>query len=179
MSERDLTRLRVLIDLGDNRLTAEAAGTLIGVGRRQALIACAVLSPSAGTRRRWSRGGVVGRAIAGIGETFRQTVLTLVRQHYSDFGPMLAAEKLAARHGLNLGVETLRQWMIADGLWQDRRHRLPSPARRVVMCGTGGNQPADSGFCSRWRQQPPPWLLRWPPALKAAASGGPLRRVGP
>ena len=35
MSERELTRLRVLIDLADNRLTAEAAGTLIGVGRRQ------------------------------------------------------------------------------------------------------------------------------------------------
>ena len=26
-----------------------------------------------------------------------------------------------------MGVETLRQWMIADGLWKDRRHRLPSP----------------------------------------------------
>jgi hypothetical protein len=36
-------------------------------------------------------------------------------------------EKLAARHGLRLGVETLRQWMIGDGLWVDRRHRLPSP----------------------------------------------------
>ena len=23
--------------------------------------------------------------------------------------------------------ETLRGWMIADGLWQDRRHRLPAP----------------------------------------------------
>jgi hypothetical protein len=28
---------------------------------------------------------------------------------------------------LHLGVETLRQWMIADGLWVDRRHRLASP----------------------------------------------------
>jgi hypothetical protein len=36
-------------------------------------------------------------------------------------------EKLAARHGLRVGVETLRQWMMSDGLWKDRRHRLPSP----------------------------------------------------
>ncbi len=50
-----------------------------------------------------------------------------MREHYPDFGPTLAAEKLTARHGLRLGVETLRQWMIADGLWVDRRHRLPSP----------------------------------------------------
>jgi hypothetical protein len=35
MSERELTRLRVLIDLSDRRLTGEAAGTLMGVGRRQ------------------------------------------------------------------------------------------------------------------------------------------------
>jgi hypothetical protein len=28
---------------------------------------------------------------------------------------MLAAEKLAERHGLRVGAETLRQWMIADG----------------------------------------------------------------
>ena len=55
------------------------------------------------------------------------TVLTLVREHYPDFGPTLAVEKLAARQGLHVGVETLRQWMMSDGLWKDRRHRLPSP----------------------------------------------------
>ena len=55
------------------------------------------------------------------------TVLTLVREHYPDFGPTLAVEKLAARQGLHMGVETLRQWMMSDGLWKDRRHRLPSP----------------------------------------------------
>ena len=35
MSERELTRLRVLIDLSDKRLTVEAAATLMGLGRRQ------------------------------------------------------------------------------------------------------------------------------------------------
>jgi hypothetical protein len=61
------------------------------------------------------------------GETFRRTVLALVRERYPDFGPTLATEKLAERHGLKIGVETLRQWMMAEGLWIDRRHRLPSP----------------------------------------------------
>jgi hypothetical protein len=31
MSERELTLLRVLIDLSDKRLTVDAAGTLMGV----------------------------------------------------------------------------------------------------------------------------------------------------
>ena len=35
MSERELSRLRVMIDLADGRLTVEAAGALMGVGRRQ------------------------------------------------------------------------------------------------------------------------------------------------
>jgi hypothetical protein len=35
MSDRELTRLRVMIDLADGRLTPAAAGTLMGIGRRQ------------------------------------------------------------------------------------------------------------------------------------------------
>jgi hypothetical protein len=35
MSDRELTRLRVIIDLSDDRLTVDAAATLMGLGRRQ------------------------------------------------------------------------------------------------------------------------------------------------
>jgi hypothetical protein len=97
----------------------------LGLGRRQVFRlrrAFAARGPSAlasGKRGRPSN--------RKHGESFRRTVLTFVREHYGDFGPTLAAEKLAERHGLKLGVETPRQWMIADGLWIDRRHRLPFP----------------------------------------------------
>jgi len=37
------------------------------------------------------------------------------------------AEKLAEHHGCPVSLETLRGWMIADGLWRDRRHRHPPP----------------------------------------------------
>ena len=47
-----------------------------------------------------------------------------MRERYPDFGPTLAAEKLAELHGLRLGVETLRQWMIEDRIWRRRRDRL-------------------------------------------------------
>jgi len=30
-------------------------------------------------------------------------------------------------HGCRISRETLRQWMIADGIWTDRQHRLPLP----------------------------------------------------
>ena len=35
MSDRELTRLHVMIDLTDGRLTPEAAATLMGLARRQ------------------------------------------------------------------------------------------------------------------------------------------------
>ena len=124
MSDRELTRLRVMIDLSDGRLTLEAAGTLMGIGRRQVFAFVGPLRPVADRVVSRKRGRASNRR---HGETFRRTVLALVREHYPDFGPTLAAEKLAERHGLRLGVETLRQWMMADGLWIDRRHRLPSP----------------------------------------------------
>ena len=54
----------------------------------------------------------------------RTEVLALIRASYADFGPTLACENLAERHGIHLGVETVRQWMLADGIWRDRRQRL-------------------------------------------------------
>jgi Winged helix-turn helix len=125
MSDRELTRLRVMIDLADGRLTVETAATLMSMGRRQVFRlrrAFGAGGPSALVSRK--RGRPSNRT---HGETFRRTVLALVREHYRDFGPTLAVEKLVERHGLRVGVETLRQWMMADGLWTDRRHKLPSP----------------------------------------------------
>jgi hypothetical protein len=59
-----------------------------------------------------------------LGAVFRETVLAIVRERYPDFGPTLAAEKLSELHGLDPGVETLRQWMIDAGLWVRRKDRL-------------------------------------------------------
>jgi hypothetical protein len=59
------------------------------------------------------RGGPSNRALVSV---FRETVLIIVRERYTDFGPTSAAEKLSELHGLDLGVETLRQWMIDSGL---------------------------------------------------------------
>ena len=59
----------------------------------------------------------------------RRRVLRTYRQSYRDFGPTLACEKLAAE-GIDIGVETLRRWLLAEGLWERRRHRDPHRSRR-------------------------------------------------
>jgi hypothetical protein len=68
----------------------------------------------------------------------RTEALALIKANYADFGPTLAAEKLAERHKLQLGVETVRRWMLAEGLWKDRRQRLKpvhQPRRRRDCVG--------------------------------------------
>lgn len=54
---------------------------------------------------------------------FVAQVVYLVTTRYPDFGPTLAREKLAEIHGLQLGLETLRQIMIAHHLWTSRKQR--------------------------------------------------------
>jgi transposase len=61
--------------------------------------------------------------------TFRQDVLRAYRQRYGDFGPTFACEKLA-EEGLEVSADTLRRWLVAEGLWQQRRHRDPHRSRR-------------------------------------------------
>jgi hypothetical protein len=53
----------------------------------------------------------------------RHGALTLVRSRYADFGPTLAGENLAEQHDVAVSTETLRQWMIAGGLWVPRSQR--------------------------------------------------------
>jgi hypothetical protein len=48
----------------------------------------------------------------------------LLRTRYHDFGPTLAQEKLTIE-GVSLSVESGRQLLIAEALWQPRRARRP------------------------------------------------------
>ena len=56
-------------------------------------------------------------------EGIREYAVELVRSHYADFGPTLAAEMLLSKHALRASRETLRKWMVADGIWRSRSQR--------------------------------------------------------
>jgi hypothetical protein len=45
-------------------------------------------------------------------------------RQWHDYGPTLAAEELAAEHGLRAGKETLRKWLLQAGLWKAHRARV-------------------------------------------------------
>ena len=73
-----------------------------------------------------------------ISEAVREQFIGLVRENYSDFGPTLACEYLASRHGYGGSAETLRGWMIEAGLWKAKRsrvRRIHSPRERRSRLG--------------------------------------------
>jgi hypothetical protein len=53
----------------------------------------------------------------------RRAVLAIIREWCWDFGQTLVAEKLQEVHGITLGRETLRLWMIEAALRRDRKQR--------------------------------------------------------
>ena len=102
----------------------EDAAQLIGLGRRQ------VFRLLKGIRKDGPAGLISKRrgrpSNRRLPPAYRDLAMALVRERYADFGPTVAAEKLTELHGFGISRETLRHWMIEDGLWIDRRRRLPS-----------------------------------------------------
>lgn len=127
MSQRERDRLKVMASvLSGDRTQVEAARLLIRSVRQVRRI----------QRRLEGEGdrGIVhklrGRPSNNRKEqALRRVVLRLYRQDYHDFGPTLAAEKLLQR-GLVVCDETLRQWLLAEGLWSRKRKRDTHRQRR-------------------------------------------------
>jgi hypothetical protein len=136
MSGKEFSRLDVLLDVEAGRLTVGEACAVMDLGRRQVFRLLAAFRAHGATglvsRRRGRPSN--NRLPAAV----RDLILALVRERYADFGPTLACEKLAQLHGCRVSRETLRKWMIADGLWLDRHRRLPSlhqPRNRRARVG--------------------------------------------
>lgn len=69
---------------------------------------------------------------------FRAHVLSIIREEYADYGPQLIKESLEENDGIQLARETIRRWMVEEGLWvPDRaaRRLLHQPRKRMQRPG--------------------------------------------
>jgi hypothetical protein len=128
MSKRERRRLEVLSQVGSKQLTLQKGSELLGIGYRQ-------------MKRVWRRyqvegdAGLVhqlrGRKSNRRGDArLRKRVLARYVKQYGDYGPTLAAECLA-EEGLVVPVQTLRRWLLAEGLWSRQRQRKQHRRRRA------------------------------------------------
>lgn len=135
MSGRELRRVHVLRQVVAQQLTQREASELLGLTVRHIRRLCHRLRTAgdAGLAHR-GRGKPSNRRIP---EKMKAKVLQLYEQQYGDFGPTLAAEKLAERDGITLSAETLRGWLLAKGVTHFRRRKRPHRAWRARKAHVG------------------------------------------
>ena len=133
MSERELKRAAVLAQVKSGAWTIVEGAERMEISYRQAKRLW----------KRYQRKGAAGLAHVSAGRTsnrakpkkVRRKVVRLIRQKYSGevgmrFGPTLAAEHLASEDQIELSVTTVRQWMLAEGLWSRARKARQHRKRR-------------------------------------------------
>src|SRR6059036_1275853 len=131
----ELDRLQLMTRIAERRLTRRRAAELLGLSERQVrrLSGAFAHAGAAGLASR-RRGRPSNRRLA---DATREQALALLREHYADFGPTFAHQKLTEEHQLVLSVETLRGWMIAADLWVPRTQRArrsyPPRPRRAFL----------------------------------------------
>ena len=69
--------------------------------------------------------GLRGRSNRRIDEKQQKRAVEILKgEVYQGFGPTLASEYLAKKHGIEVSKETARKWMKAAGLWRARKQRV-------------------------------------------------------
>ena len=135
MSVKELRRVHVIRQTRERKLTQVEAATLLGLTPRhiRRLLARVEQAGDQGLAHR-GRGKPSNRRIS---ERVKTKALKLYENQYGDFGPTLAAEQLAKRHGITLSDETLRGWLLAKGTTHFQRRKRPHRAWRERRAHVG------------------------------------------
>src|SRR6202022_1718035 len=133
MSGKELRRAGVLARVKSGELKLVNAAEMMGMSYRQTKrLAKRYREEGAKGLQHGSAGRESNRRKA---KKFRERVLRLVGKKYSGeegerFGPTLAAEHLASDDHVEVNAQTLRRWMLSEGLWNRARKRRMHRQRR-------------------------------------------------
>ncbi len=135
MSGKELQRVHVIRQVLEKQVTQRDAAVCLGLSDRQ------IRRLSKRMKQEGDQGlGHRGRGKPSnrrIPEKRKAKALQLYEQQYGDFGPTLAAEKLAERDGIRLSDETLRLWLRARGIDHFTRRKRPHRMWRARKAHVG------------------------------------------
>ena len=122
MSQKEIHRVEVIQKLIDKRLIETEAAVQLGLSIRQIRR----------LKQAYIQKGVFGLTSKKRGarsnhkypDALKEVATLIVREHYADFKPTFACEKLRENHQITVSNETCRKWMIEAALWQPRSQRL-------------------------------------------------------
>lgn len=123
MSIRELKRLKLVEEAIAKHVTQKTAAELMGISERQVrrLVKAVRKEGERGLVNR-SRGKASNNRIS---EDVRSNAISAYKGSYMGFGPTLASEKLRERERITVSEETVRKWLLEEGLWEQKRKRSP------------------------------------------------------
>jgi hypothetical protein len=121
MSIKEADRLGIMRQIDKKNLTIKKASEQLGLSLRH----CKRV------RKRYLQEGPCGLISRKkgcpsnnkISKETRDKTIFLIKTRYSDFGPTLASEKLRERDEILLSKETIRKWMIEEGIWKAKKKK--------------------------------------------------------
>ena len=128
MSRKEINQIPVFERLKNKEISQVTAGVMLRLTPRQI----------SNKLKRYLQFGAAGLAHKRRGakgnrawsENIREEALALIREHYADFGPTFAAEKLQQNHAITINRESLRGAMIQAGMWHGKKRKSVHRQRR-------------------------------------------------
>jgi len=123
MSVRELKRLKVVQEAMEKQITQKIAAELLELSERH-------IRRLVKTVREEGERGIVHRSRGRlsnnrISDKVKAKAVNACKESYRGFGPTLASEKLLEREGIAVSRETMRKWLLEEGLWQHKRRGSP------------------------------------------------------
>lgn len=122
MSIKEAHRLSLIEQIASKKLTIKQASEELGLSPRQ----------MKRLHKRYKMQGALGLISKRRGKPSRNRIDSSIRlraiellkdPQCIDWGPTFAKEKLGKMHGICLSAETIRKWMIEEGLWKSRKKK--------------------------------------------------------
>jgi transposase len=162
LTNEELRRVEILSRVAAGTLSLKSSAEMMGVSYRQAKRLWRRFSASGGPGLKHGNAGK--RSNRAKSAALRRKVLRLIRKKYSGteeerFGPTLAAEHLASEDGVEVDAETLRRWMLEEGLWTRQRKRPAHRKRRERKDHFGELVQMDGSFHAWLEQRGPEGCL--------------------
>ena len=119
MSQKEIKRLQIIQKVLGKEINQQEAAEVLRISDRQ------VRRVVKRVRKQGAKG--IPHQLRGregnrrINQKKRSQIIGIYQKVYEGFGPRLASEKLLEREKVRINEETLRLWLIEEGLWKKRK----------------------------------------------------------
>ena len=122
LTPQEQTRLNVIAKLHAKEINTTQAALALGLSKRQ------ILRLSKSVKKEGHKGVISKKKGAPsnnrLPEVLKEQALSLIKEHYANFGPSLAHECLVERHGLKISKSTVRNLMVEHQLWKPKSNHV-------------------------------------------------------